>query len=370
MTRRIALTVVAFLAFFAVLYGARMFFGGHGGYRPQALPVMAAKAEKGPLARALRGVGTLIAVRQVTVAAEVDARIQQIRFEPGAAVKAGDLLVQLNDAPQQGDLSGYRAAARLAELELGRARQLLARSNVAQSQVDEAQSKLDGARGNVARTEAQIEQRMIRAPFAGVLGVRQVEPGSYVKAGQPIVTLTDLEQLYVNFSLPEQATAQIQVGQAVELAVDAYPGRAFTGSVTTIEPRIATDTRTVLVQATLMNPDGLLKPGMFADVRLVLPAEENVVTVPETAIVPSPYGDSVFVVREGKPPGAPADAPPGQLLDRVFVEVSRRVDGRAAVAKGIQPGDLVVTAGQVNLSPGMPVVPKPPASAAAAAGSP
>jgi multidrug efflux system membrane fusion protein len=319
---------------------------------PPPTPVAAAPAEAGPLPQFLGGIGTVVAMRQVEVSPEVEGRVVQILFEPGAAVSQGQPLVQLNDAPQQADLASFRAQVALAEANLQRT-QRLARSDFAtQATLDQNQALLEQARAGIARTEALIAQKLVRAPFAGQLGIRQVELGQHVEPGTELVTLTDLDRLYVNFTVPEQSRAAVQTNQVVEITVDAYPGRTFEATLTAIEPQIDPATRTIRLQATMTNPDRLLLPGMFANARIVLPPRPDVVTVPETAVTHTLYGDSVFLVRQE---GADKDGNPVQKAIQTFVRTGEVVNGRVAILEGVGAGDLVVSSGQLKLQSGAPV---------------
>ena len=321
---------------------------------PAAVAVSVAKKEAMP--RYAPGIGTLQAVHQVTITSEVGGLVTKINFQAGAQVKAGDSLVQLNDQPDQGDLANFKAQAKLAELNLTRSRELLARQNAAQATVDQNQAQLDQARAGIAKTEANIAQKLIRAPFGGALGIRQIEVGQYVNAGGPVVTLTDLDNLYVNFTLPEQQRGEIAIGQKVRITVDAYPGRTFEAALTTIEPQIDPTMRAIKVQATLANPDHALQPGMFASIRVVLPSGPDVVTLPATSVDFTLYGDSVFVVRED---GKDANGKPVLKVTRTFVKTGDRDKDRVAILDGVSPGDQVVTSGQLKLQSGGEVVVKP-----------
>ena len=211
-----------------------------------SLPVVnmsEAKVESVP--QYLPGIGSVAAVHQVTVAPEVGGRITQISFESGARVRAGDPLIQLNDATERADLANFQAQARLASANLARAKELWNRQAGPATNVDQNQALLDEANAGIAKTEALIAQKLVRAPFAGELGIRQVEVGQYVNPGAAVVSLTDLSTVYVNFTLPEQNRAQIAVGQTVLVAVDAFPGKTFEAKVTTIEPQLGADTRTI-----------------------------------------------------------------------------------------------------------------------------
>src|SRR5438105_12991575 len=217
-----------------------------------------------------------------------------------------------------------------------------------QSTVDAAKATYDTAVEGIAKTEAIISQKLVRAPFDGELGVRHVEVGQYLTAGTQIVTLTDLSQLYANFTLTEKDSGQLKVGQTVRVAVDAYPGRIFEGKINAIEPQIATETRNIRVQATLDNPDHILKPGMFATTTVVLPEKPPAVPVPETAVDYTLYGDSVFLITEKKEDSGNTSL----TAVRTFVRTGNRVHGRAEILSGLKPGDRVVAVGQLKLQSG------------------
>src|SRR5215212_6711576 len=265
---------------------------------PTAVSIATAKSETIP--NLLTAVGDLAAVHQVNVTSDVNGRITEIMFTAGATVKEGTPLVQLFDGPEQADLASFKAQATMAQLSLERARQLAARQFGPQATVDQAQSAFDQANAGIARMQAVISQKLVRAPFDGELGVRKVEVGQYLTAGTQIVSLTDLSQLYANFTVTEKDSGQLKVGQIVRIAVDAYPGRTFEGKITTIEPQIATETRNIRVQATIQNPDKILKPGMFATTTVVLPDKPPVITVPETAVDYTLYFVSVSAPTEKK----------------------------------------------------------------------
>ena len=331
--------------------------------KPPPAQVAAVKATTATVPRSATGIGSLAAVQEVTVTPEVGGRVTDIMFKPGDAVKAGDLLVQLNDAPDRADLANYEAQARWAAASLERARALATRQVGPQQNVDEWQSKLDQARASILKTQAIIDQKKVKAPFAGRLGVRQVNLGEIVTTSSKLVTLTDLHQLYANITLPSTMREQVKLGQEVEVTVDAFPGRIFKAKVTTIEPQVRTDTRMMSVQATLPNPDEALLPGMFVNAAVVLPPEPDRVVLPETAVDYTLYGDSVYLVRED---GADANGKPVLKVHRTPVTTGKRWEGKVAVLSGVKPGDTVVAAGQVKLQDGGAVVvtgepPPPPA---------
>jgi multidrug efflux system membrane fusion protein len=316
--------------------------------KPPAVNVSVVEVKSEVIPNLLTTIGDLAAVHQVDVSADVSGRVTDILFTAGATVKKGAPLVQLFDAPDQADLLSFKAQTLNAQLALDRAKALLAKSFGPQATVDQAQAAFDQASAGVSRTEAVISQKLVRAPFDGHLGVRRVEVGQYLSAGTLIVTLTDLSQVYANITVTEKDRAIIAVGQEVDIMVDAYPGRTFKGKITTIEPQISSDTRNVRVQATLDNPDGVLKPGMFATVSVVLPSKPAQVTLPETAVDYTLYGDSVFLVKETKGD----DGKVALNAERVPVTTGTRVHGRVAITKGLKPGDRVVAVGQLKLQSG------------------
>jgi multidrug efflux system membrane fusion protein len=325
---------------------------------PANVTVVESKSEVIP--NLLVAVGDLAAVHQVNVTSDVSGRITDIMFTAGATVKAGSPLLQLFDGPEQGDLASFKAQATGAQLALDRAKQLAARQFGPQATADAAQATYDQAVAGIAKTEAIISQKLVRAPFDGELGVRHVEVGQYLTAGTQIVTLTDLSQLYANFTVTEKDSGHLKVGQTVRVAVDAYPGRNFEGKINAIEPQIATDTRNIRVQATIDNPEHILKPGMFTTVTVMLPDKPAVVTVPETAVDYTLYGDSVFLITEKKED----DGKTSLTVVRTFVRTGNRINGRAEILSGLKPGDRVVAVGQLKLQSGAAVAistdPPPP----------
>ncbi|MBV9559156.1 MAG: efflux RND transporter periplasmic adaptor subunit [Bradyrhizobium sp.] len=328
--------------------------------KPPPVSVSVAEARSEIVPNLLTAVGDLAAVHQVNVTSDVSGRVTEIKFEAGTHVAAGTPLLQLFDAPEQGDRANFKAQSVVAQLSLDRAKQLAARQFGPQATVDQAQAAYDQANAGIAKTEAIISQKLIRAPFDGELGVRHVELGEFLTAGSAIVSLTDLSELYDNFTVTEKDSGQLKVGQTVRLKVDAYPGKTFDGKITTIEPQVATDTRNIRVQATISNPDHILKPGMFATTTVVLPDKPPVITVPETAVDYTLYGDSVFVITEKKTD----DGKSSLTATRTFVQTGNRIEGRAEILKGVQPGDRVVAVGQLKLQSGAAVAistdPTPP----------
>src|SRR5438309_7457517 len=359
----LALLVGALVGFNA--FRSHMIAQFFAGNKPPPSNVSVAEAKAEVIPNLLTAVGDLAAVHQVNVTSDVSGRITDIMFTAGSNVKAGAPLVQLFDAPEQGDLANYKAQATVAQLSLDRAKQLAARQFGPQATVDQAQAAYDQAQAGIAKTEALISQKLVRAPFSGDLGVRKVEVGQYLTAGTAIVSLTDLSELWANFTVTEKDSGSLKVGQLVRLKVDAYPGRIFEGKITTIEPQVSTDTRNIRVQATIANPEKILKPGMFATTTVVLPDKPAVITIPETAVDYTLYGDSVFLITEKKE----EDGKTSLSATRTFVQTGNRIEGRAEILKGLKPGDRVVAVGQLKLQSGSAVTistdPAPPIPAQA-----
>jgi membrane fusion protein, multidrug efflux system len=357
----LALLVGALVGFNA--FRAHMIAQFFANNKPPPANVSVAEAKSEVVPNLLTAVGGLAAVHQVDVTSDVSGRITNILFTPGASVKSGAPLVQLFDDPDQADLENYKAQATVAQLQLDRAKQLAARQFGPQSTVDQNQATYDQALAGIAKTEAIISQKLVKAPFDGELGTRQAEVGQYLTAGSKIVSLTDLNELYANFTVPEKDSAQLKVDQVVRIKVDAYPGRTFEGKITTIEPQVAADTRNIRVQATVLNPDHVLKPGMFATATVVLPDKPPVITVPETAVDYTLYGDSVFLISEKNGD----DGKTSLSAVRTFVQAGNRIDGRTEILKGLKAGDRVVAVGQLKLQSGAAVVistdPPPPVPA-------
>jgi membrane fusion protein, multidrug efflux system len=289
----------------------------------------------------LEAIGTVQAVQGVEVSNQVAGQVQEILFESGATVKAGDVLVRLDVDVDRADLEGLQAAARLAEIKLSRNRTLLKDKAVSQGDFDETSAQLDQARAQVKAKQATIEKKVIRAPFAGQLGIRQVNLGEFLKEGTPVVPLQQLDPVFVDFALPERDLSKLRTGQPVRVRIAAQPDRTFEGSIMAVSPQIDRGTRNVKIRARLDNPDLALRPGMFARVTAVLPVEEGVLTLPREAIAFNTYGDSVFLVEEKD----------GKILVQRRQVATGAVRGdEVVVREGLKLGDRVVSAGQSKLA--------------------
>jgi RND family efflux transporter MFP subunit len=314
--------------------------------KPTAVAVEEAKVEQWP--PQLEAIGTLRAFQGIVVAPQVAGVVSAIHFESGDDVAAGAPLVDLDTSVEVADLANGLAQLKNANVTLDRARALIVNGNTPQSTVDAALAARDSAAASVEHTRAVIAEKAIKTPFAGRLGLRNVDLGQYVAAGVGLTTLQQLDPIYVDFSAPEGALATLAVGQETTLSVDAQPGRAFAGKVTAIDARVSADSRNVTVRAEFANPDHKLLPGMFADVTVTTGAPAELLTVPRTTIVYSLYGDNAFVVVPG-PSGN------GLIVERRFIRVGAARGERIAIAEGLKVGDKVVIAGQIKLQQNSPV---------------
>lgn len=298
-------------------------------------------------------IGSIAAVQGVTVTPELAGTITEIGFEAGAVVNKGDLLVRLDTSSEAAQLRALEAQVELARVNLERERTLRSQQMVSQSDLDTAEATLKQNQANADAVKAAIDKKTIRAPFAGRLGIRLVNLGQYLDTGKPIVSLQSLAPVYVDFSLPQQELARLQIGMRVRLSTDAYPGRTFEGALTTISPDLDQPTRSVSLQATLENPERLLRPGMFAQVEVLLPEEKNEVVIPITAVLSAPFGDSVYVIE---PKAAAAGGKEELEVRQQFVRTGRTRGDFIAVESGLKPGARIVSAGLFKLRNGMAVV--------------
>jgi RND family efflux transporter MFP subunit len=308
----------------------------------------------------LTAIGTIHAFQGIDAAPQVGGIIRAIHFQSSEDVAAGALLAEIDDSTDQADLKSAVATLKNADVALDRQQTLVTGGNTAKAQVDQALAARDTAAAAVERVRAVIAQKQIVAPFAGRLGIRKVDVGQYVSPGMSLVTLQQLDPIYVDFQTPEQQMSTLGVGEDVNVMVDAYPGKVFAGKVSSIDARVSSDTRNVLVRAQLPNPDHILLPGMFANVEVTVGKPADVLTLPRTAISFSLYGDNIFVVKpappkEGEAQAAPAEGGP-KVVERRFVRVGEARGERVSLLEGVAPGETVVTSGQVKLQPGFPVI--------------
>lgn len=348
-------TIVTLCALFIAVGGGTAIYTSYAqdGEKQQAayqyppVKVALAPVTQDSAPRTFYGVGELEAGSQVFVAAETSGRITKIDFDSGQQVKKGQLLVQLNDAVEQADLARYQAQLRNAARLYNRTQTLAVKNLVAEAQVDSTRAERDIAQGLIRQTQALIAQKAIRAPFDGIIGIRQVHEGQYLSPGEAIASLVDTKTLKLNFSLDEQASPELHIGQIVDIHVDAYPEKTFPARISAIDPLVG-KSRTVQLQATLENSDGALKAGMYANVNVVRQAASQVLTIPETAVTYTAYGNTVFVA-EGN-----GDA---MTAKQVSVKTGQRWNGKIEIEQGLNAKDKVVTSGQLRLNNGSAITP-------------
>lgn len=321
-----------------------------------AISVSAAVAREQPWQSRLPAIGTLKAYQGVDLTAEVQGTVKEVLFQSGEKVTLGQPLLQLDSEVERAILATAEAVRALARVEYQRGQDLIKRQAISKSEFDRLNAELLKAEASVTQLKAELDKKRILAPFAGTIGIRQVDTGDYLSPGTSFATLQDLSRLYVDFFLPEQDYPQLAIGQSVRLSLAAYPGEVFSGEISALNPKVEETTRNVQVRAMLPNPDNKLLPGMFANLEVLLPGEKPQILVPETAITYTLYGNSVYVIGEQKDDqGAVVKDDKGQprlVVERRFVETGERRDGQVLVLKGLKAGEQVVTAGQLKLDNG------------------
>ncbi|PYV92662.1 MAG: efflux transporter periplasmic adaptor subunit [Acidobacteria bacterium] len=316
---------------------------------PEAVTSIVAK--QSPWPNTIGVIGTMEAVHGVTVSADLPGTVAKINFESGKSVQGGEILVELDTRQERAQLASLQAQHELSSLNYDRAKNLSNAGVVSRQDYDRANADQRQTEANVAEVKATIERKIIRAPFSGILGLRKVNLGQYLAAGAPIVSLQSLDPIYVDFGIPQEAALKVQVGRQLVVTSDDLPGREFRGQVTALDSLVDQTTRNIQVQATLRNPGGKLKPGMFVQVDATSGAPGNFVTLPASAISYAPYGDSVFVITDMKDPK-------GQTYRGVrqqFVKVGPARGDQVAILSGVKPGEEVVTSGVFKLRNGAAV---------------
>src|SRR5256712_1526613 len=316
---------------------------------PAAVTTIVAQRETWP--STLNLIGTAVAIQGVTVSADLPGTVDRINFESGKPVRAGDVLVELDTRQERAQLAAVEAQRDLARINFGRMKELLKQGVIARAEYDNATAQQKATEAQVGEIRATIERKTIRAPFSGILGIRQVNLGQYLAAGQAIVPLQSLNPIYVNFGVPQQTSAQVRGGRTLRVTSDDLPGAEFTGRVTAVDSVINEATRNIQVQATLSNPNGRLRPGMFVQVQVGIGASRQAIALPASAINYAPYGDSVFVVTN-------LTDPKGKTYRGVrqqFVKVEGSRGDQVAVVSGVNAGDEVVTSGVFKLRNGAAV---------------
>jgi membrane fusion protein, multidrug efflux system len=316
---------------------------------PEAVTTIIAAQEQWP--STINAIGTMAAVRGVTVSADLPGIVDQILFESGDAVREGQTLAILDTRQEQAQMAAAEAQRVLARLNFNRMQELLDQRVISKAEYDSATAQSRETEARVGEIRASIERKTIRAPFSGILGIRQVNKGQYLAGGDPLVALQSLNPIYVNFGVPQQAIAQVRVGRGVHITTESLGHVTVDGRVTAIDSVVDATTRNIQVQATLANPDGKLRPGMFVQTETVLGANQPVIALPASAISYAPYGDSVFIVSDMKDD----KGHPYRGVRQQIVRLGPTRGDQIAVVSGINSGDEIVTSGLFKLRNGAAV---------------
>src|SRR6185312_8895915 len=395
-TKRMIIMIVAVLVLIGAIVGIKvaMVMRMMAGMKPPPPSVVStAKAKFEDWQPSLNAVGSLRAVRGADLALDVAGLVTKVNLKSGDEVKEGEVLLQLRDSEDVAALNQLQAAAALASVTFDRAKQQLAVQAISKADYDTAAADLKAKQAAVAQQQVNVSKKQLRAPFAGRAGIITVNPGAYLNSGTTIVTLQELDPIYVDFHLPQRNLAELKVGQKITLKLDAFKGKTFEGTLSAISPKVDNDTRNVQVEATVPNSDKILTPGMFADVSVDVGSEERHLTLPQTAVVYNPYGETVYLVKkkadfdkaqaqnnaansDPKKPDAKADpkkddakdakkddkkdaknaVPADQLVvQQTFVTTGPTRGDQVAIVKGLDEGAEVVTSGQVKLKSGSPI---------------
>src|SRR5262245_37558327 len=317
---------------------------------PEAVTTILAKQER--WRDAMSAVGTVTAVTGATLTADLPGIVESISFESGRHVAKGEVLVRLDTKQETAQLAAAEAKRELDRVNFERAKMLLEQKVIAQADYDAAASSLDQSKAAVVAIQATIARKTVRAPFSGVVGIRQVNLGQYLNSGDPIAPLQSFDPIYVNIGIPQQDLASIKSGTEITITTDALPGQAFKGKVTAVDSVVDTATRNAWVQATLSNPGDRLKPGMFVKTQIGLAGERSVFPIPASSISYAPYGDSVFIVEEVKAP----DGKTYKGVRQQFVKVEGSRGDQVAVLSGVKEGEEIVTSGVFKLRNGASVL--------------
>jgi membrane fusion protein, multidrug efflux system len=357
MKKRMIIMLLAVGVLFGGIFGFKAFIGSfikkkiaEQGVPPQT--VSTTKAELREWQGEFQAVGTLRAVRGADIAPEVPGVITAIRFQSSQEVQEGAPLVQLNDESDLAKLQALTAAAELAQVNFERDKKQLEIQAVSQAVVDADAANLKSAKAQLAEQQALLNKKLVRAPFSGRLGIRAVDVGQYVTAGTKLVTLQALDPVYVDFFAPQKSLGKITLKQKIVLNTDAFAGEQFAGEITSIDPKVDPATRNVQIRATVRNPKRRLLPGMFATVSIASGGPQRFLTLPQTAVSYNPYGNTVFTVEERKG----EDGKTSLATQQRFVTTGETRGDQVAILSGIKEGETVVTAGQIKLRSGMPVV--------------
>ncbi len=357
MIKRMVIMLVAVAIVFGGIFGFQLFkaamikkFITALGNPPQTVSVT--RAAQGEWQTRLEAIGSLRAVKGADLSLELSGVVESISFNSGDDVAEGAQLLKLRTADDVARLESLQAIASLNEITNERDQKQFKMQAVSQATLDTDAANLKNARAQVVQQQAMIDKKILRAPFAGHLGIRAVDLGQYLGPGTVIVTLQALDPIYVDFFVPQQAIDQLRLEEAVTVHVDAFKGETFTGKISAINPKVDTGSRNVQVRATMQNADHKLLPGMYATVEIATGSPQNYVTLPQTAITYNPYGDTVYVVDKG----TGADGKPQLTARQTFITIGPTRGDQVAVLKGVEDGDTVVTAGQIKLHNGSVVL--------------
>src|SRR3990172_2687809 len=357
MKKRIFLTLIGLVLLIAVLGGikalqiGKMIEVGTQLVQPPE-PVTTAKVTSASWETVIPSIGSLTAVQGLTIAAELPGKVVEIAFTPGSSIKKRELLLRQDTSSEEAQLPGTKASLTLSSLNLSRAKALVAEEMISQSQLDTAQANFQQAQAAVDNLRSQIDKKTIRAPFSGRLGIRLVNLGQSLREGDVIVSLQTLSPIFVDFQLPQQHLGQLQRGLRVRVSADGLPGRQLTGEDTAINPQVYTATRSIGVQATLQNTEELLRPGMFVSIEVVLPKMQTVLSIPTTAVLYAPFGDSVLIVEEKQT----EDGKKHLALRQQFIRLGEKRGDFVSVLFGLSSGESVVSTGVFKLRNGQAVV--------------
>jgi membrane fusion protein (multidrug efflux system) len=372
--KRWIIAILALVGVFVVLVGIKaaqimtMIKAGKAMVPPPEA-VTSAKVERLEWQPVRQAVGTLIAIRGVTLGAELTGTVREINFENGSRVKQGTVLVRFDISSEQAQLQSAIADSALAKQTLERAENLRKLEVNSQAELESAQARDKQTRATVANLQAIINKKVIRAPFDGRVGIRAIELGQVVSPGTPLISLQTVTPIYAEFQLPQQSLADVKLGQKIVLKVDVFPGTSWEGTVTTVNPEVDPGTRNVRMRATVENPDGRLNPGMFASVEVQSGEKGQAIVVPATSVIFAPYGDSVYVIEQPKDEEAKPKAPAGKaaaqkpgsdkptlIAHQRFVRLGERRGDFVAVVSGLAPGETVVSNGAFKLHNGQTVM--------------
>ena len=354
--RSVTLAICLLIAIGGFVFGIKVLQIGKMMSTPMVMPpttVSSAVVKEEDWAPTLSAIGSVSAVQGAVVSAELGGVVAEINFQSGGVAKKGDVLMRLDSSAEEAQLHTAEADLELAKANLERERDLAARKVVSKQELDTAQSTFGQKQGAVDNMRAFITKKQIRAPFDGMLGIRQVNVGQMINSGQQVVQLTALDRVYVDFALPQQNLPQLAAGYEARVHADSLPGREFKGKVTAINSMVDNVTRNISLQATFDNPDHELHPGMFVKVDVILPEKSKTLVIPGSAVSYAPYGNSVFVIDKKKDPKTGKES---QSLRQAFVRIGEARGDFVAITEGLKPGDVVVSTGVFKLRNGMPVV--------------